>query len=645
MENKVAFVIGVLIFVLIAILGSGCLSTREPTPADLTYLTEQYPPFNYEKDGQLQGIAVELLEAITTMIGDGITEDEIRLMPWTDGYQTALDQPNTVLFSAARLPEREALFKWVGPIYTGQKVLFARRDRKISINKSADLANYKIGVITDDSAIPQLLALGVASDQLVADSDPMVIITKLEQGELDLWCYGEDAGNYFIKEQTGRYGYFKVVYTLQKYELYYAFNKGTPDTVIESFQEALDRLQVREEAGGLSQYERIVARHIPSSGLGYYTYLTEEFPPLNYQEDGELKGVAVDLLDAVFSRLNIGLTRADIRLVPWPGAYQAGLANNTTVVFSMARVPEREELFRWAGPFVKGDIVLFGPRSRNITIATPADLKNYRIGAIANTSSIPLLLAQGVDDEQLVLGESATVLIEQLERGELDLWSTGELSGRYLINKHAARPDDIESVYTLHTNEYYFAFSRDTPDTLVNAFQQALEDIRLEKDAQGVSEYERILYRYLEVECVPQTITEDEVMQLVNFTATAIEADVAGTFAAINAGEYPYKNHVQQGLYVFVYDTNLTMVADADNIKLVGVNCRGKTDVTGKPFRDEIVAGALQNGSGWVEYLYINPVETGLYLKKTYYQLVQGSDGQQYVVCSGTYKRCGREES
>jgi len=640
MEKKVALVIGVVILVLIAITGSGCLSSREPAPTDLTYLTEQYPPFNYEKDGQLQGIAVELLEAITATMGEGITEDEMRLMPWTDGYQTTLNQTNTVLFSTARLPEREASFKWVGPIYTAQKVLFARRDREISIHHPEDLAGYKIGVITDDAAIPQLLALGVTSDQLVADSDPAVIMTKLEQGELDLWCYGEDAGNYFANEQTGRYGYFKVVYTLQKYELYYAFNKETPDTVVGSFQAALDRVKAREDAEGLSQYERVVARYIPSFGLGKYTYLTEEFPPLNYKEDSELKGVAVDLVEAIFTRLNVGLTRADIRFVPWPEAYQIGLANNTTVVFSMARVPEREELFRWAGPFVKGDIVLFGPRSQNITIVTAADLKNYRIGAIANTSSIPLLLAQGVADEQLVLGESATVLIEQLERGELDLWSTGELSGRYLINKHAARPDDIESVYTLHTNEYYFAFSRDTPDTLVTAFQQALEDIRLEKDAQGVSEYERILYRYLEVECVAQPLGDEAIMQLVNLTATAIEADVAGAFAAINAGEHPYKNRAQQELYVFVYDTNVTMVADADNIKLVGVNFRGKTDVTGKPFRDEIVAGALRNGSGWVEYLYINPVETGLYLKKTYYQLVRGSDGQQYVVCSGMYKRC-----
>jgi len=638
MEKKVLLVIGVVVLAISVL--SIYLFTQTPTPADLTYITEQYPPFNYEEDGQLQGIAVELLVAITATMGEGITDDEIRLMPWTNGYQTTLNRTNTVLFSTVRLPEREESFKWVGPIYGEQKVLVARRDREMSINRPEDLAGYKIGVITDDAAIPQLLALGVARDQLVLASDPAVIVSKLKEGELDLWCYGEDAGNYFTEQQTGRYGYFKVVYSLQEYELYYAFNRDTPDAVVESFQEALDTVKEKKNAEGQTPYEHILARYLPAQGLAYCTYLTEEFPPLNYEEEDELKGVAVDLLDAVFMRLNVGLTREDIRLVPWPEAYQAVLSNNTTVVFSMARLPEREELFLWAGPFVRGNIVLFAERNRAIVIAAPEDLRNYQIGVIANSSAIPRLLGVGVDQDQLVLGDTAEELIAMLERGEIALWATGELPGRYLITKHATQPDEIESIYTLHTNEYYFAVSRDTPDSLVTAFQQALEDIRLEKDAQGVSEYERILYRYLNVECVRQAIRDDEVILLVNLTAAAIEADAAGAFVAINAGEHPYKNRAQQDLYAFVYDTDVTMVAHADNIKLVGVNYRGKTDVSGKPFRDEIVAGALQNGTGWVDYVYSNPVETGLYQKRTYYQLVRGSDGKQYVVCSGTFQEC-----
>lgn len=85
----------------------------------------------------------------------------------------------------------------------------------------------------------------------------------------------------------------------------------------------------------------------------------------------------------------------------------------------------------------------------------------------------------------------------------------------------------------------------------------------------------------------------------------------------------------------------MTIVAHADNIRLVGVSYKGKTDVSGKAFRDQIVAGALANGTGWEEYIYINPVEAGLYYKTTYYRLTRGSDGNLYIVSSGNYKSCG----
>ncbi|MPN22329.1 hypothetical protein SDC9_169712 [bioreactor metagenome] len=130
-------------------------------------------------------------------------------------------------------------------------------------------------------------------------------------------------------------------------------------------------------------------------------------------------------------------------------------------------------------------------------------------------------------------------------------------------------------------------------------------------------------------------------MELVNTTAVAVEKNASDTFRRINAGEAPYRNKKDQGLYTFVYDTNLTIVANADNIQVVGENFKGKTDVTGKPFRDEILEGALKNGTGWVDYVYMHPVQTNLYYKTTYYRLTQGSDGKSYIVCSGNFKLCG----
>jgi polar amino acid transport system substrate-binding protein len=107
-----------------------------------------------------------------------------------------------------------------------------------------------------------------------------------------------------------------------------------------------------------------------------------------------------------------------------------------------------------------------------------------------------------------------------------------------------------------------------------------------------------LVHAGLGVSCARQTFTDADVMELVNTTAANIERKSSETFRYINSGEAPYRNAENPDLYVFVYDTNFTMMAHGDSILRVGVNYHGKTDVTGKPFHDEIVTGALSDETG-----------------------------------------------
>jgi len=131
-------------------------------------------------------------------------------------------------------------------------------------------------------------------------------------------------------------------------------------------------------------------------------------------------------------------------------------------------------------------------------------------------------------------------------------------------------------------------------------------------------------------------VTEEDVINVVTSTSNDIAADVQGTFAKIINGEHPYKNKDDKAFYVFVYDTQVAIVAHPKK-DLVGRSYKGKPDVRGKKFRDEIVEGALSDTTGWVTYSYQKPGEKGIHKKKTYYNLVSGSDGKRYVVCSGMY--------
>jgi polar amino acid transport system substrate-binding protein len=249
--------------------------------ANLTFYTEQLPPYNYMENGTLKGLSVDLLEEITEKMGKKVTREEVRLVPWTEGYQAALTQNNTVLFSTARTPEREQSFKWAGPFYSDRYVLFALPDRGITIESPEDLNEYRIGVIADDATTQQLLDIGVNRSQIVSQNNVSANIAGLENGDIDLWACPEGAGRYFAEQATGNYYSYMVVYQLETQDLYYAFSKDVPDSVVQSFQQSLEALKQEKDASGISTYDRILGRHIPSIGLAQLNYLTEEWAPFN----------------------------------------------------------------------------------------------------------------------------------------------------------------------------------------------------------------------------------------------------------------------------------------------------------------------------------------------------------------------------
>ena len=90
-------------------------------------------------------------------------------------------------------------------------------------------------------------------------------------------------------------------------------------------------------------------------------------------------------------------------------------------------------------------------------------------------------------------------------------------------------------------------------------------------------------------------ITKDQVTQFVGKVSADIAKDVPGTLQKITDAVHPYKNKDNPAFYVFVYDTDVKIVTHPKK-SLVGRSYKGKSDVKGKKFRDEIVAGALKTG-------------------------------------------------
>ena len=96
----------------------------EVSRTPLVLLTENFPPYNMAKNGKnfaqdanIEGIAVDILRE--TFKRADIAYSMTLRFPWERIYNLALNNPGYGVFVTARVPEREALFKWVGPLGPG----------------------------------------------------------------------------------------------------------------------------------------------------------------------------------------------------------------------------------------------------------------------------------------------------------------------------------------------------------------------------------------------------------------------------------------------------------------------------------------------------------------------------------------------
>ena len=250
-ENAAILVISVLIL----------LAPSIPLAADnaidaITYMTEQYPPFNFEENHEIKGISVDILESILKRSGSSKTKKDFEMTPWARGYKLVQATDNTCLFAMARTPEREDKFKWVGPFASSKVSLTALNTSNIIINDPAEAAKYHIGVIRDDVAHLILKKMNIPDDSIFINSNTQSNIKMLLKNRIDMWAYGEEVAKWEFKSNGYDPENLKTIYVLSEEPIYFGFNKNVPDTVIGTLQKELDKLKKED------LYQKILDKYL-----------------------------------------------------------------------------------------------------------------------------------------------------------------------------------------------------------------------------------------------------------------------------------------------------------------------------------------------------------------------------------------------
>ncbi len=215
----------------------------------LLWITEEYEPYNFTRNGAVSGIFVDTLKLMWAELG--IDERPIQVLPWARGYQMLESRPGTVLFATARTESRENLFAWVGPVASNRYVVFTRAADVGRWPKMGDLAARRSATVRKDVAEQLLLEKGVPDARITRVENISAAIRMLASKRVDFVAYGEYSFNKAVSELGLAPDGFAAVFVLQESPLYFALHRSTDDAVVAELQAALDAVKKKPEYEGI----------------------------------------------------------------------------------------------------------------------------------------------------------------------------------------------------------------------------------------------------------------------------------------------------------------------------------------------------------------------------------------------------------
>lgn len=236
--------------------------------------------------------------------------------------------------------------------------------------------------------------------------------------------------------------------------------------------------------------------------------VTEDYPPFNYMADGQVTGLATEVVRAVLERLELS---AEIELMEWGSAYDIALNTPNVLIYSIGRSQQREDLFEWVGEITPPDrIYLFALRSRvdrnQIRVGSLEDARGYVIGTTRNDFREQYLISEGFQvGTNLRRSDLVHNNIRHLFWGRVDLIAMSEMPAYTLTRMIGYDPTALVRVLELSgipPGANYMAFSRGTSPELVSRARAALEQVR------GDGTYQRIVEKYRALILTPEEVEE-----------------------------------------------------------------------------------------------------------------------------------------
>jgi len=214
------------------------ISCTQKNPV-LKLLTEDYPPLTYESNGSVTGYGAELVKAIQAELK---STDKIEMMGWEEAYNTALNEPNVVIFTMEKTPDRDTLFYWLGPIGNNKTYFYIKADSKLKINSLDEAKTVKYIATTTDWFSEKYLQENGFSN-LKSNVLPTDGVKLIMTGDADMGVFTDLTVNQIVQQAGFEPGALVPGFEILDTDLYIGISKQTSPKIVEKWNKAFETVK------------------------------------------------------------------------------------------------------------------------------------------------------------------------------------------------------------------------------------------------------------------------------------------------------------------------------------------------------------------------------------------------------------------
>ncbi|MFC3151200.1 substrate-binding periplasmic protein [Litoribrevibacter euphylliae] len=200
---------------------------------------DEYPPFSFQKNGEAQGLWVDLIEAILT---DMQVPYELQIYPFKRALHSAKNGDGVVV-GVVKNEQRTTFLDYSEPFYVEKNLLWMRKGHAFKFTNVEDLKGYSLGIKLGWSYGDEFDHAKEAELFSIIDGDTKQLYALLDAKRLDAVVDNDLAAQRLIPKLNLSHELESLSEPLLLANIYLATQKGRDPEFLAAFNRSLKKLK------------------------------------------------------------------------------------------------------------------------------------------------------------------------------------------------------------------------------------------------------------------------------------------------------------------------------------------------------------------------------------------------------------------